>query len=80
MENNKDSVLILVRGEMYEVSSDEWYKEQVETMVLATVEFSSNFSDFHPSANHAEMFLDVLTNIFELEVVLNDQEVYLEII
>ena len=76
----EDSVLVSIGGKVYRVSSDEWYKEQIETMVSATAEFSSNFSDFHPSTSHAEMFLDVLTNIFELKVVLNDQEVYLEII
>ena len=80
MEYNKDIVLILVRGEMFEVCHDEWYKEQIETMVSATAEFSSNFSDYHPSASHVEMFLDVLTNIFELKVVPQGQEFYLEII
>ena len=49
-------------------------------MVSATAEFSSNFSDYHPSASHVEMFLDVLTNIFELNVVPHDQQFYLEII
>lgn len=80
MEDNKDSVLVSIRSEVYEVNSDEWYKEQIEMMVSATAKFSSNFSEFHPTANHIEMFLDVLTNIFELKIVPQDQEVYLEII
>lgn len=80
MKDSKDSILILVRGEVYKVYSDEWSKEQIETMVSATAEFSSDFSDFYPSANHAEMFLDILKNIFELKAVPQDQELYLEII
>ena len=70
------SVLILIGNKMYEVRSNEWYKEQVETMISATAEFSSNFSDFHPSASHVEMFLDIITNVFELKVVPQDLEIF----
>lgn len=80
MEDNKDSVLVLVRDSLYEVRNDEWDKAQIETIVSATAEFSSNFSDFYPiSGNNAEMFLDILTNIFELKVVPQFKDVYLEV-
>lgn len=80
MEDNKDSVLVLVRNSLYEVRHNEWDKTQIEAMVSATAEFSSNCSDFYPSSSSkAEMFLDVLTNIFELKVVPQFKDVYLEI-
>lgn len=80
MEDNKNIVLVLIRDTVYEVSNDESDKEQIETMVSAAAEFSLNFSDFHSSGSHVEMFLDVLTSVFELNVVPQDQEFYLEII
>ncbi len=80
MEDNKNIVLVLIRDTVYEVSNDESDKEQIETMVSAAAEFSLNFSDFHSSDSHVEMFLDVLTSVFELNVVPQDQEFYLEII
>lgn len=76
----EDRILVLVQEVVYEVGSKDWYKSQIEEMVSGTAEFSSNYSDFHPSCSSAQMFMDILENVFDLTISESEAEVFLEII
>lgn len=76
----EDSVLVLIQGVVYKVvSNNDWDKEQIENMVSATAEFSSNYSDFYSSCSEPQMFVDILENIFDLIVTENEPDVFLEV-